>query len=545
MFNKKPTSAIMKKLLLVLLLSFFVKTSNAQQEKTISNSEIKNIRIYQSGAIVTRLVKTSVEQGATKLFINGLSANINKQSIQVSGMGDVIILSVTQELDYLKNQKKSNEYLKTENYLDSLNARLEQALNFKFAYSEEQNMILSNKSIGGSTIGVTAKNIVDVAEIFRNRLSETRNKLSKLNLEEKKLREEIAKANEQLNFLNNKRNEPSGTITVAVSAKAPSGIALEISYMVGNAGWNPVYDIRSNNIKSPVTLNYKANVYQTSGEDWKDVKLTLSTGNPTQGGQKPTLYPWELDFLSPQYKSYRNVRMLDSPQPQMAKAMESKVMEGNAGSVADYTTVTQNQLSTDFDIRLPYSVPSDGRTCLVDVKDHEIPAQYSYSAAPKIDKDAFLMAKITGWDVLNLISGPANIYFEGAFVGESYIHTESTNDTLDISLGRDKKIVISREKQKDVTSNQFIGSNIVKTLSFEISVRNTKKEEVTIVLEDQVPIAKNKDIEVKILERSGAEYNETTGKLIWKVTLAPAETQKRKWSFTVKYPKDKVISNLQ
>lgn len=538
----------MKKYLFLVLLLFVVKVSNAQQEKTISNTEIKNIRIYRSAAIVNRLVKTSVEQGTTKLFMEGLSSNINKQSLQVSGMGEIIILSVTHELDYLKNQKKSNEYIKVENYLDSLTYKLDQVLNLKFAYQEEQTMIISNKSIGGSNVGVTAKNIIDVADVFRNRLSEIRNKLSRLNPEEKKLREEIAKANEQLNNLNNKRNQPSSTITIAVSAKSRTNIALEVSYMVENAGWNPVYDIRSKDIKSPVQINYKANVYQTSGENWKDVKLTLSTGNPTQGGQKPTLYPWELDFLTPYPKlSYkRETRLRSAPQPSM-QSMEMDApaaMSIQAESISDYTTVTQNQLSTDFDITLPYSVPSDGRTYLVDVKNHEIPASYSYSAVPKIDKDAFLMAKITGWDALNLIPGPANIYFEGAFVGESYINTESTNDTLDLSLGRDKKITISREKQKDVTTNQLIGSNIVKTLSYETTVRNTKKEEVTIVLEDQVPVSRNKDIEVKILEMSGAEYNQTTGKITWKVTLAPSETQKRKLSISVKYPKDKIVPGL-
>jgi uncharacterized protein (TIGR02231 family) len=215
-----------------------------------------------------------------------------------------------------------------------------------------------------------------------------------------------------------------------------------------------------------------------------------------------------------------------------------------ANSLADEIQVSENQLSTDFEIAIPYSVPSDGKQYAVDVQNYSLNATYNYYAVPKYDKDAFLTASVTGWQEYNLLPGSANVYFEGSYVGESYIDARTTEDTLHLSLGRDKKIVIKREQLKDFNSNQLIGGNRTKTISFEITVRNTKKDAVQINVEDQVPVSQDKDIEVKMMENSGAEYNAETGKLTWKLNLAPNETVKKKLTFSVKYPKDKVINGM-
>ena len=161
-----------------------------------------------------------------------------------------------------------------------------------------------------------------------------------------------------------------------------------------------------------------------------------------------------------------------------------------------------------------------------------------------MDRDAFLLARITGWDDLNLLSGEVNVYFEGSFVGNSVINTRSTNDTLDISLGRDKRIVITREKRKDVSSTKFIGGNTVKELNYVITVRNGKKEAIKIIIEDQLPVSKNTDIEVKPIDNDGAEYFQETGKVKWTLDIAAAGTISKKLNFSVKYPKNKIVDGL-
>jgi len=173
-----------------------------------------------------------------------------------------------------------------------------------------------------------------------------------------------------------------------------------------------------------------------------------------------------------------------------------------------------------------------------------MPADYIYFAVPKLDKDAFLVARSTGWEDLNLLPGEANVFFEGSFVGSIFLNTVSTEDTLDISLGRDKRIIVEREKNKDVTGSGIFGGTKIRQFSYTISMKNIRKETVKLIIEEQIPVSRQKDIDVKVLELSGGELNAETGKITWRVELAPSAIMKKIISFSVKYPKDKPITNL-
>jgi uncharacterized protein (TIGR02231 family) len=190
-------------------------------------------------------------------------------------------------------------------------------------------------------------------------------------------------------------------------------------------------------------------------------------------------------------------------------------------------------------------VVSASKPTLVDIRSHELKADYIYSVAPKLDRDAFLMARATGWEEFSLLPGDANIFFEGTFVGKSYIDPNSIKDTLAISLGRDKRIVVKREKLKDFSSKKLIGTNQRASYAYEISIRNTKAEAIKIIIEDQIPVSQNNQIEVTVSDTGLAKYNANTGKLTWEMNLQPNETKKVVYKFEVKYPKDKIIAGLE
>ncbi|MBL7924416.1 MAG: DUF4139 domain-containing protein, partial [Bacteroidia bacterium] len=206
--------------------------------------------------------------------------------------------------------------------------------------------------------------------------------------------------------------------------------------------------------------------------------------------------------------------------------------------------MNENQLSATFDILQPYSIPSDGQDYQVEIQKFSLKSEYNYVAVPKLDEDAFLTARVTGWEELSLSPGGANIYFDGAFVGESFIHPAETNDTLEISLGRDKRIVVKRDKLKDLSGSKLFGGNKERSLSFDLSVKNGKKEAVSIILYDQIPLTMQKDIEVKVEELSGADYNPETGEVKWKLQIPAGEMLKKRLSFRIKYPKDKQVIGL-
>ncbi|MGI8893115.1 MAG: DUF4139 domain-containing protein [Bacteroidia bacterium] len=522
---------------LFLLAAFHV---SAQQETIVENHTVKEVTIYLDRAMVLRTGATTIQPGRSTIIFEGLSSQIIPQSVSVAGRGDFTILSVNTQLNYLNPETKSKQYLMLEDSLEWAKMEFEKIKNRREAFQDELAMVNANKEVRGENVGLKAEDLQKVADFFRSRITEIKNNISELVVREKKAKERLDMITRQIGDLNQKRNIPTSRILVNVDAKTRQQATFELNYIATGAGWEPFYNIRFVAANQPLKLEYKGSVYQSTGENWENTNLTLSTGRPSEGGNKPELYAWYLNFIQP----YMNqTRALKSEEIQSAPARQ-EMEDATAGNLAEFTNVVENMLNTSFEIKIPYSIPSDGKKYLVDIQSHNIPATYNYAAVPKLDRDVFLTAMVTDWNNLNLLPGPAHVYTEGTFTGETFINPATTNDTLTISLGRDKRITVTREQLKDVTGNQFIGSNKVLTRKYEITLKNNKKEAVEIWVEDQVPVSKQKDIDVKVNDYSGAEYNPDTGKLLWKLNIPPGGTVKKTFEFTVKYPKDKYIQGL-
>ena len=533
---------IMKKVTLVFLL-FTSTQSFADNEKSIVSSEIRDVKVFLSGAQIDRTFKTTLESGITQLVIENLSSQIDKNSITVSVNNDAMILSTSYSLDYLKEKKDSPELKKLKDSLEVLSMNLNELNMLKTVYNEEAGMLNANKSVGGSNVGVNTDNLHKAIDFYRQRMIEVKSKILDIDKKQVKLNEKIERISDQINVENGKINQPSGTIFVNISSKQKTNVDVGLSYFARGASWSPSYDLRAKDVNSPVSLLYKANVRQNTGENWEKVHVTLSTGNPTIGGNKPQLNPWYLRFFIPHYEQNLNA-------PQMERSMKSQqndaaVMYSAQGlSIADVVEVQENQLVTEFDIQLPYTVLSDGKEVMMDIQAFTIPSTFSYYSTPKLDKDAFLMGSLTGWEKLNLLPGNSNVYLENSYVGQSFINPAATTDSLLLSFGRDKRIIVKREKVKDMNTVKFIGGNVEKEFLFETTIRNTKKETISITIEDQIPLSTDADIKITNGEMSNGNYNIDTGMINWKLELKSGETKKIRLGYKVKYPKDKNIGGL-
>jgi uncharacterized protein (TIGR02231 family) len=196
------------------------------------------------------------------------------------------------------------------------------------------------------------------------------------------------------------------------------------------------------------------------------------------------------------------------------------------------------QTSVSFRIDIPYSIPTDGKQYAVGMQSYDIPAYYQYSCVPKLDTDAFLTAKITGWEEYHLLAGEANLFFEGTYLGKSLLDVSQTTDTLTLSLGRYKNITVTRTKVEAFTSKQFIGTNRRDTKAWEITIRNKKAQPINVVVYDQFPISTQSEISIDRQEMSGATLDEQSGKLTWQFTLPASQAKKLTTGYTVKYPKN-------
>ena len=316
-----------------------------------------------------------------------------------------------------------------------------------------------------------------------------------------------------------------------------------LTYLINNAGWTPLYDIRVKDIKSPAQLQYKAKVDQNSGEDWDQVKLESLHRQSTSVWYTPCAYALVVVHYPPPIAYSKKPRQqklgradYDIIEEEALEADEYELKEEVQATYANATAV-ENTTSIEFQIRLPYDVPSNGQPYTVGIDEHELPATYEYYVAPKLDKHAYLTAKVTNWEDFRLLSGTANLFFEGTFLGQSHLNVSSTQDTLAISLGQDKGIVVERTRDEQFRDRQFIGSKQTQKTGWKIKIRNKKRQAIDLVVVDQIPLSTSDQVEVKLDKAKRAKYDEKTGELKWELELAPNSSEEMGFQYSVKYPK--------
>lgn len=524
------------------ILSLAVILTAQAQPKPFS-TKISEVTVYQNGASIKRTSHVMLEPGRNEIALEGVSNHLDANSLRIEGSGDATILSVNYENNYLNEHSASPEEKKLQTELDTLQLRMEHIQNEHAALDEELEVLKANYKIPASNQSSFVDELEDAADFYRKRVAETRDVLTQVMGKEKVLGERIRKLNEQLNTIKSKNDNPGGQIVIVLTANSAGPADIDFSYYVSGASWHPVYALRAGKQADNVAMDYNAMVSQTTGENWKDVKLTLSTANPMINNNPPKL---ETVYTQPLQMDAVNVSGSSSGSSQyyVDKKVLSAPMYKSIETPAPTTTVQQNMTSTSFEISMNYSIPSDGVEKTITIQQYTLPAQFSYLAVPKLSNDAFLQAKVTNWENYNLLPGEANLFLDNAYSGKSYLNPIGTEDTLDISFGVDKKINIKRTRVKDYSKKQFIGSNRIDEYGFEISIRNTKTAAVNIRVEDQIPVSTSKDVVVELGDNSGAKFDPVTGKLSWELSLSPNEEKKLNFSFTVKHPKNWIIPNL-
>lgn len=526
---------------LILIVFAGVTSASAVENEQYIPSMVKSVTVFVNQAQVTRIGKTAIQPGTTNLIFNQISPYININSLQVKTESNVTLMSVTSRNNYLQNNQKPTFVLELEDTLERINFQIYSNKIRKDALQLEKEVLLANKQIGGSNSGVKIEDLEDALTLYRKRSQEIGEEVYKIDLTVKKLQVLQSKFQSQLNEYNQNRERYMEIVVTIKSSNYIPQTAVELSYLVDNVSWTPFYDIRIKDTKSKLQLITKANIFQQTGEDWSNVSLTLSTANPTVGGNLPELYPAYLTYFTPvmhapaERISIRGARMMKQKENSEGDAAEPLMY---ASGIAE---TKQGVANIEFIVNTPYSIPSDNKPSQVDLVTTELDAIYTYSVVPKLDNDVFVTAKVAGSDLINQINGEANVYFDGTFTGKSYING-TTNDTLVLTLGRDKRIQVKRTKLKELSSKSFFGSTKKEASTWEISVRNTRKETIALTIEDQIPVSNDKEIEVNTTDLGNAAYNATTGKLTWTLTLEPEKTQTVKFSFEVKYPKDKIIT---
>lgn len=533
----------MKKLTgtLILYLAVIINVS-ADGQKEIK-AALKHVTVYPDRAQLTHETTVEIPAGKTLFRLGGLSPYIDAQSIQVKGFGDFTILSVNHQNNYLENLDELPEVKSIRSQIETLQLKVEDEKAAISVLKEKEAFLVANRAILVKETTFSVEQLKSVMDLYTSNMDQITTTVLKKERLIKDCEKQIAALQKQLSDRLGKEKLPSGEISVSVSSEKPLQGRFTFSYVVSNAGWYPSYDIRVDDITKPVSIFYKANVFQSTGVDWKDVKLSFSNATPWIAGDVPLLYPWFIDYYVPIPVISRN-KAAGAPRsgaPALLEIVSDAKMarEAEAAPIAVEKQVGETTIT--FDIAVPSSITADGKIQTIEIQRTSIPAEYKYVTVPKISQLAYLTGNITGWAEQSLQSGEATLYFENTFVGKSYLNVNQLSDTLTLSLGTDNSILVKREKRQDFTSKKIIGPNKTETYSFLITIRNNKSNAIKITLNDQIPLSSNSGITVEPVELSGGRLNQQTGQIKWDLEIKPQETRQIILTYSVKYPKDKNV----
>ena len=534
----------MKRILLIALLCFSAITF--AQKPIFTSAKIKSATIYSNSAELNHTASATIPSGTSEIVIKNVADYVNENTIQIGAPANVTVLSVQFTRNFISEYEidESNPMIKkVRDSIMLIEKEMGKIANEKVSYSKTIDLLDKNQNVAGQNSGLNVTELIKLVDYYRAKRNELSNLVDTLIEKENKLKDKLSKLNSKLELNTQKQEKSSqGKLVLQVMTDVASSVNLDINYITNNASWSPFYDLRADNINSPINLMYKAKVVQNTGIDWKKVKLTLSSGNPNQNNTAPILQAWFLRYGYP--RAYNNSNVVMNSVAIRGAVSYDKKAEMDESSISNYTTINENQLNVSFDIDIPYDILSNGKAHSVALKDLKLPATYKYYAVPKVEKEAFLLAEISEYSKFNLLPGEANIIFEGMYVGKTMINPNQTSDTLNLSMGRDKKIAIKREKIADKSGTKFLSGYKEQTFTYDITVKNNKKEAIEMLLKDQYPISTDKEITIELLDNGKAKVNAETGILTWDVKLGAGETKKYRISYKVKYPKDKFIDNL-
>ena len=523
-------------LAVIMLFSLFVKAQNINN----ASAKVEKVTVYLYGAEVKAQTSLNLKKGRGMFEIKCISPQAVANSVQISNKQNVDILSIS-VVDYYQDAAKEFPEIKRMNdSVKFINAKIIKYVNQKSSFASEMEYLNNNISIGGANSGVNIADLKIASTYYRERAYAISVEITRINELISKENQIIGGINKRRTTILTKNNMSFKKIVIEYESETDLRANFDVSYIAGKCGWAPSYDLKAKEIGDPVLMKYKAKVFNNTGIPWESVDMILSTGDPLQGASAPTISTWNLAYNSSVGGKGYSDNAIKNEYRQYEEA-QYQVLDENIS----YNTVTVSEISVEFPIDKKYNIPDNGKPYTIDVTEYSLDAEFSYYAIPKFESYVYLIGKITGWEDLSLIDGEMNVYFGDTYLGVSQLNTNSLNDTLELSFGRDKQVSIKRNRIAEFTKKGLFGSNRKETFMYDILIKNNRKTDVTITIVDQVPISNEGEIEVTIDELSNADYNEITGKTMWITTIKPTESKKYKFGYTIKYPKERTVNTKQ
>ena len=490
------------------------------------------------------------------VVLRNIAKSPDEESLQVgSSQAGITVLQAQVARDYFKDDE-SQDLSETKAQRD----RLKQAERELGALNRRNETLLAVLGkldecpiAPDGTTSMTAENFDKLVGAQVRKRTELTDEIAKVNDEVTAKKKEIKRLRTELYGGQEETGDQAQRPVLLLRLASPQAgpVKLSVNYISQGAYWNPQYEIRSEGTDTPLRLTTRATLRQTTGVEWKNVKLSLVNGTPTSHNQLPELEPWFIHLASPANAMKKSGYVVEDDRIVTAMAnysVENEVAydadEDESEPVGTGFEMESNQFSVSYEVATPYTIRSGQAETLVTLTQQQIPAEYQYIAAPNMSPEAYLVARVKDFSQYGLISAPATVVFDNMQVGRTYLNAAEQEGTLTVTLGVDPRIIIKREEVKDKTGQKFLSSTTERTLTYDLQLKNSKREPIKLEVRDRYPLTTNEAVHVELLQSSGATVDSEKGYMSWEVELASGESKSLRVSYKVKYPKGKTILGL-
>ena len=504
-------------------------------------ASLQSVIVYRSGAELTHSVSALLPAGPVTLAVDDVSVSLDLNTVRVGLPSTITLLGIAYQDDFLSSPPKSARQRLLE---DSLERLQEARSTVRLSLTNTINLLRvlnKNQELKGTQTGVNVDELRKFMDYYGTESGALTEQQFRLERKDSVLMDIMGRVRQQINEETTKNSRVAGRLILELLVANAGDYNFSVSYLSAMAGWSPQYDLEAGNWKDSIQIAYKASVEQSTGLDWKQVRLSLSTSYPLEWNQAPVLAPAYLS-IAPR-PELRDVVLADKLKMLPGVPVESKSfqVEGNLGD-ADSTSIVLAQADTRrlnivYRINLPCDLASDGASQALTLQTERVPTVFTYFAVPKLSDQVYLLADVPDWGNLELLPGTARIVVDGTYVGTTTIDPTSTGDTLHLTLGSDPRVAIQRRQVTDLASEKFLSGNQYQHCAYAISVKNNRGEGIHLRLEDQIPVATNKDIEVTPGDLGTATLNAAEGELDWSLDLKPGESRELRFDYSLKYPK--------
>jgi uncharacterized protein (TIGR02231 family) len=529
---------------------------------TSIESQIVEVTVFPDRARVTRRGKATLEAGVQKVEFPNLPMSIDPDSVRAAGRGtQAALLGVDTRMTYFTETpaaavaelEKQLEALgdKDKTLADQNAAADVQASFMKKLATEAAEQLARGIALGRANVEQAAATIT----FTQQRLTEAQTSMRSIEQQRRELSRQVAKLTNELNSYRSAQPRQRYAVTVEVDVKQAGELTLELIYMTGSSGWVALYDIRATGTETDaaaIALGYLAQVTQSSGEDWTETAMTLSTARPALASIEPELGPWYLEPYAPPVMRAKRVMppmAMAAPAPMQAAAGAGMATDAvryvEAEAETPEASVNAEGSSVTFKLAQTVTIPSDGTPHKVSVSTVDLKPRLDYISVPKLAEVAYRRAKVSNQSEYLFLPGEANLFVEGDFVGSLNLKRVAPSEEFDLSLGVDDRVFVKRELKARTVDKTFIGDRRRLRVGYEVELRNLRAAKADVEVHDQFPVGRHEQIKVK-LESADPKPSEQSelNELTWKLTLGPNEKRFLRFDFTIEYPVSMTIEGL-